>query len=577
MKILSEATFETLAGEKTYQRGLDYYNEGRVSALSINGTRITAQVEGSQPYQVELHHTKKVFEGTCACPASDNFDFCKHCVAVALSYYYQTQTNQEIGDSSESDLVLNYLGTLTKPHLVEELHKLIKRDSSVQDHWLLKAEVSSGKLNASDLRKRITKAIPYKPSGLWRYNDVAVYFSDSLSALSPLKDPILSLDSQSAIKLVIYAIERLEKTLETIDDSNGYRIPLEINLEEWFNTALSQTDWSLKQKTTFLSDLILSEKFTYDLLNLPTSIQSDENQALLDAIYKNLNAVWAKLTPPTNTSSSTSTAQSSNNSQLYSRLKTILIDQALNDNNVDRELEILTKDATGVKQCISLIKRCLEHNRLDTANEWLNYVSRAETLNPHDVVAIENIQILIWLAEQKFDNALAAQWAIFEEDEQLLSFQAALETAKKINQESKTLEQGIAYLNRRISTKQKTKRNNQRVEALAEIYLNYNMAHKAISLAKQHKLKPGTLMAIVNALPKLEASSARIMERATNILASLNSSETNDRAIAFLQKVENKLDTQQQKLFRTSVLNIYAENKRKSQFIKKLKNAFAFI
>ena len=224
-----------------------------------------------------------------------------------------------------------------------------------------------------------------------------------------------------------------------------------------------------------------------------------------------------------------------------------------------------------------MIKRCLEHQRLDTANEWLNYVSRAETLKPHDVLAIENVQISIWLAEQKFDKALTAQWAIFEENEQLLSFQAALETAKQINQESKILEQGIASLNSRISTKQKTKRNSQRVETLAEIYLNYKMAHRAISLAKQHKLKPSTLMAIVNALPKLEASSARIMERAANILASLNSSETNDRAIAFLQKVEAKVDVQQQKLFRSSVLNIYAENKRKSQFIKKLKSAFAFI
>jgi len=569
VKVLSEALFESLAGDKAYQRGLEYYNEGRTGTLNIDGSRITAQVNGSQTYQVELHHTQKIFEGACSCPASDHFDFCKHCVSVALSYYYQTQTNQEIADSNNADLVLEYISTLTKPQLVEQLHQLIKRDANVHDHWLLKAEVSSGKLTASDLRKRITKAVPYKPSGLWRYNDVATYFNTAHSALSALKDPILSLDGHSAIKLVIYAIERVEKTLETIDDSGGYRIPLEIDLEEWFKFALANSDWDTTKKTKLICDLILSEKFTYDLLGLPNSIKSDDNRELLTAIYKNLNKVWEKFTPPI--------SQNSSESQLYYHVEQILIKHAIETQDIDRELDILTKGATSVKSCINLVKRCLEHQRIETANEWLQYVSRAETLSPHEVVAIENVQVEIWLAEEKFDKALDAQWAFFEEDEQLTSFQAALETAEKLKKYSQTLEQGITYLNSKISTKQKTKRNSQRVEALAEIYLNYRMPQKALSLAKQHNLRPGTLMAVVNTLPRLETSSARIMERAVNALANFNSSETTDRAIAFLQKVESKLNAEQIPLFKSSVLNIYEQNKRRTSFIKKLKAAFPFI
>lgn len=573
MKTLSESTIEALAGSKTYQRGLDYYNEGRVGRLDIQGTRIFAQVRGEQNYQVELQHTQKVFEGSCSCPASDHFDFCKHGVAAALSYYYQTQTNQEIADSSYHDLVGEYLSTLTKPQLVDELQKLIKRDQSIHDQWLLKAEVSSGRLGAKDLRKRITKAIVYKPSGLWRYQAVSRYFNDAHANLLALKEPILSLDSHSAIKLIIYAIERLEKTLETIDDSGGYRIPLEISLEEWFKQTLANQDWDLKTKTTVLTTLINSNTFDYDLLGLPSSLINEQDPALVSAVYQSLTQQWQTLSPPASPNSS--------NAKLYQRLERALIEQAIHENNIDKELDILSKSATDVKQCIRLIKRCLEHHRLDTANEWLVYVNRTDTLTPHEVIALENIQVSLWLAEKNYAKALDAQWAFFEEDEQAESFQTVLATAEQLDQRQSYLNKGIHYLNERLSKSEKNKRDDQRAEVLTQIYLNNGMAPRAIGLAKQFNLRPGTLMAIVRTLSKLEPSSARIMEAAVNTLASFNANDTNQRALNFLttisDKVQSRGDAEQQQLFNHSVMNIYQQNKRKTNFIKQLKQTFVFL
>jgi len=40
MKLISEAVINTLAGEAAYQRGLNYYNEGIVTKLAINGATI---------------------------------------------------------------------------------------------------------------------------------------------------------------------------------------------------------------------------------------------------------------------------------------------------------------------------------------------------------------------------------------------------------------------------------------------------------------------------------------------------------------------------------------------------------
>jgi uncharacterized Zn finger protein len=74
------------AGEAAFGRGLAYYREGMVVGWNKQGATITADVEGSQCYRVVLKLSKRGLDGACDCPASESIDFCKHCVAVALTY-----------------------------------------------------------------------------------------------------------------------------------------------------------------------------------------------------------------------------------------------------------------------------------------------------------------------------------------------------------------------------------------------------------------------------------------------------------------------------------------------------------
>jgi len=332
MKSLSESVIKTLAGEAAYQRGLEYYNEGRVEQLTINASHISARVAGEKLYQVTLNHTAKVFDGSCDCPASDNFDFCKHCAAVGLAYYYQTQTNLEMADADGSDAVTLYLNTFTKPQLVEEFYTLIEKDQPLYDHWVLRAEIASGNLSNKDLRKRITQAIPFKPSGLWRPQEVAYYFSEAVLALKVLEQAIMALAANNAIKLVIYAIERVEKSLETIDDRADHKTELVTLLIKWFHLTLSSHEWQGSERIALLSKLILNEKYNYDILKLPNGvldvISNKESEDILDAVAK----AWAMMPPPSN--------EPHGRTDLYARLESLLLEDALLVNNRDRELEI---------------------------------------------------------------------------------------------------------------------------------------------------------------------------------------------------------------------------------------------
>lgn len=571
MKSLSETTFKTLAGDAAYNNGLDYYNDGRVIELTISDANIKAHVNGSETYAVTLIHTNKIFEGTCSCPASDNFDFCKHCVAASLAYYYQTQTNLEMADDANGDPVELYLNTFTKPQLVNELLKALTRDSSQYDHWLLRAELASGNLSSKDLRKRITKAIPYKPSGIWRFQEVAKYFEQAEMALEALEPAVLGLAANEAMKLITYAIERFEKTLETVDDSSGYRKPLETMFKHWFIEAFNSHEWQQRERSNLLCELMLSEKFSYGLLDLPQGVEhllsNDDHQNIIDNIAKK----WSTLTPPEK--------DKRHNDSLYKRLESILLASARESNNTERELEILGKGAIDTDRCLQLVNLCVQYNRLDEANKWLEYASQVQTLRPYDVAAIETHQIQLWIAEKQFNKAAEAQWARFEESEELEDLKDVVNTASQYHQERHYVQEGIRYLLAKIEPKKESPRNRQRVENLIKVYLSNNIVDDAIALALQHNVHPGSLMAVANAAPVINDKVCRIVERAASNLINLGSNETYDRANWFLQKLYAKSKPKDQAALKTVIEHIYnkPEVKRKSNFIKGLKANFDFI
>jgi uncharacterized Zn finger protein len=75
-----------LAGDVTYLRGLAYANEGRVEDLVIQDGVLVAHVRGTETYTVRLDTEKPGLSFDCTCPVGDEVRFCKHCVAVGLTW-----------------------------------------------------------------------------------------------------------------------------------------------------------------------------------------------------------------------------------------------------------------------------------------------------------------------------------------------------------------------------------------------------------------------------------------------------------------------------------------------------------
>ena len=212
------AALKRLAGG-AFVRGEAYHREGRVEILAIEPRRVLAQVTGTEDYRVNLLGKGETIKGECDCPAFDDYGFCKHMVATALSANESDRSPESAGADALARIRAHLAG---KPNaaLVAMIVELAERDRAL----FRKLEIASAADGADDktLAVRLNKAIDqatatrgyveYGEAGGWAGSvDEAL---DALDALDATHDHLL-------LKLTERAIDRIESAIESIDDSNG--------------------------------------------------------------------------------------------------------------------------------------------------------------------------------------------------------------------------------------------------------------------------------------------------------------------------------------------------------------------
>jgi uncharacterized Zn finger protein len=84
--VLNEGVVDRLASPSSHARGRSYLEDGRVGPLRASAKRVSATVQGTAGYAVELRAERGGLHFSCSCPFGADGAFCKHCVAVALSW-----------------------------------------------------------------------------------------------------------------------------------------------------------------------------------------------------------------------------------------------------------------------------------------------------------------------------------------------------------------------------------------------------------------------------------------------------------------------------------------------------------
>lgn len=97
-----EKRLRQLAGAKSYERGQGYYEDGAVRSLTTHAGKLAARVEGTEDYTVILWLESDTVRFSCSCPMGDMREFCKHCVATALTYV-KVASSPVAADTDEED------------------------------------------------------------------------------------------------------------------------------------------------------------------------------------------------------------------------------------------------------------------------------------------------------------------------------------------------------------------------------------------------------------------------------------------------------------------------------------------
>ncbi|MDI6720958.1 MAG: hypothetical protein QMD85_01115, partial [Candidatus Aenigmarchaeota archaeon] len=76
---LTDKDIANCCGQTMFQRGLEYYRQGRVKNVTVFGNKVKSKVFESAKYSVQIEIDDKNIYGECTCPVGDS---CKHVAAT---------------------------------------------------------------------------------------------------------------------------------------------------------------------------------------------------------------------------------------------------------------------------------------------------------------------------------------------------------------------------------------------------------------------------------------------------------------------------------------------------------------
>jgi hypothetical protein len=147
--LITHQSLQEFAGSSIYPRGVAYWEDDLVQNFGATATRMTAQVYGTSLYNVELWIADGL-GSDCDCMSFVEGDFCKHCVAVGLTWMEQQKSppsqttvppdrRQKIAKaiipSAPEDLDLSKLSLALKLQTTERLIELILDRAKTDTPW----------------------------------------------------------------------------------------------------------------------------------------------------------------------------------------------------------------------------------------------------------------------------------------------------------------------------------------------------------------------------------------------------------------------------------------------------------
>ena len=219
-----------LAGPQTFKRGHQYFATSRVTSLDLDAQandaacRVHATVEGDRKYLVTLATSGTTLTHSCDCPMGEKGNFCKHCVAVALTWLRVPKIAPALPAAPSGPNLQDaarFLAAEDKAVIIQTLLDWAKSDAHLHERLLLYAARRTDPATAATTaRKAFQDAVRVR--GYVGYRGASSWARDVDRATDLIEQLLTDGQAAAVIPICESALKSLASAVNHIDDSDGH-------------------------------------------------------------------------------------------------------------------------------------------------------------------------------------------------------------------------------------------------------------------------------------------------------------------------------------------------------------------
>lgn len=406
---LSDAILRRLAGTGSYQRGAEYYRDGRVESVREIAGGIKATVRGTHAYSVELTSDGGLLDYACECPHAGEGAFCKHCVAVALAWIHRgANPPGKRGRGKAKRFTLDdaekVLHDVDHQEFVRTVIGWAEDDEELRERLLVFAARRSGLETGVEAVRKAFKAavsvygfVPYRAVYSWvRGVEEAI---DNIASL--LEDK----QASAVVDLCESALKELVAAMGSIDDSDGHLSTLRDLLHDIHFRACEEA----RPDPVSLAKRLLRFELQSDLDVFWGAAETYAGILGAKGLkeYRRLaEAEWAKVPPKTAKSERGDSMQ-------HFRITHIMESLARAAGEIEELVAVMSRDLSSAYDYLKIARVYLEAGQRDKALVWaekgLKAFPRLTDRRLREFAAEEYHRL------KRHDDAMKLVWAEFSE------------------------------------------------------------------------------------------------------------------------------------------------------------------
>lgn len=220
---IDRESLRRIAGVRAYERGVGYFEGGRVGPLAAVDGAIEAEVSGNDVYRSRLWLAGKQLDYSCTCPVGADGAFCKHVVAVGLACLTPARGVASPAKPRRAVPkvdVRSHLETRSKEQLINLLLEQAETHESLRQRLFMDAASRPGRrVNLATFHKAIDSATSAR--GFISYGEIHGYARGIDEVTDSIERLLKNGDASAVIDLTEYALAAVERAMASVDDSDG--------------------------------------------------------------------------------------------------------------------------------------------------------------------------------------------------------------------------------------------------------------------------------------------------------------------------------------------------------------------